>query len=143
MGSMGKERGLHGGVGYDPTHDGPVGHYLDEKAREGIPPLFKGIEDFKMLCNLGLVWEGITYVRVMFNYARGDGHYGVVKVGDQWMLQGVDVGPHSGDSGTHDPKMILKTKADRKFPFYFEIHDLNYDKLQELIKKEQADQSQS
>ena len=102
---------------YKPERDGDLKTYITHKTMRSIPPLFRGLETYEMLCRNGYVQIGITTVRVMGEMVE-DHCYGVV---EDYKLAGISFGHFSGRQGTHDAKEILKENP------MFEMQDLKID----------------
>ncbi|MEK6910175.1 MAG: hypothetical protein AABW82_00190 [Nanoarchaeota archaeon] len=96
----------------------------------GSFPLFKGLEQYKLLWNEGFLVPDYSVIRVMWNVCRGDEHYGVLQDG---RLEGIKAPAHQGNPGVHDAKDLLFRKLGReKLVMAFEAHHLIPEQRREL-----------
>ena len=92
------------GAAYNPDRDGTLEGYLKEHNGHTATPLFKGFAMYQHLWDEGYLAPGISYIRIMWNFSRGDEHYLVV---GEHLLRGVQAGMHSGKKGNHDARKIV------------------------------------
>jgi len=96
------------GVWYDPSRDGTIEEHIKNCRDKNIPINFKGHEQFEQLVNLGYIEPHITAIRIMYNDAKQDEHYGVI---DDFQLEGIILNAHSGKQGIHNPKDLLSVNT--------------------------------
>jgi len=87
---------------YNPERDGPLNEYF-ENMEHGTFPLFRGIDQYRMLWNLGYIEPNLTGLRMMFNVGRFDEHYLII---DKDTVVGCGK-VHGGLPGKHNIEEIL------------------------------------